>query len=192
VPCHRAVTPGQPGPSGLRLGVQTPDRDSGGPETASGPRCAGPGHGTWLHQVEVARFRSSLAGRTGPAPGRPDRRGARAAATVASRVFCVAGGWSHRVTRTRTAVSTSRPGHGTPDLNRRRGWGWTHDAGKSGVGLGVDPPIPGKSGAGVGMDPRSPANRGSGPGVGMDGIIILSWTHRAVIVGVCRAAALNG
>jgi hypothetical protein len=39
-------------------------------------------------------------------------------------------------------------GHGTPDLNR--GWGWTPDSGKSGVGVGVDP--------------RSPANRAPGRG----------------------------
>jgi hypothetical protein len=59
------------------------------------------------------------------------------------------------------------PGHGTPDLNR--GWGWTPDSGKSGVGVGVHgPPIPGKSGVGVGVDPRFPANRGSIPGMTPD------------------------
>ncbi len=54
------------------------------------------------------------------------------------------------------------PGHGTPDVNR--GWGWTPDSGKSGVGVGVDPRSP----ANRGWDPhpRSPANRGRGWGWG--------------------------
>ncbi len=51
--------------------------------------------------------------------------------------------------------------------NRGWGWEWTPDPRRIGDGDGDGPPIPGKSGMGVGMD-------------------------RAPIVGVCRAAALNG
>ncbi len=62
----------------------------------------------------------------------------------------------------------ARTGHGTPDLNR--GWGWTPDSGKSGVGVGVDPRSP----ANRGWDPHPPAipgKSGMGVGVGIGGSV---------------------
>ena len=56
--------------------------------------------------------------------------------------------------------SVAGTGHGTPDLNR--GWGWTPDSGKSGVGVGADPRSPANRGWGWGWapDPRRIGDRG--------------------------------